>query len=156
MNRNSKEHALFCVFDRRFYFILILTCVALANAGCKGQRKLVPISGQVKIDGKPLEMGKVTVWVKDSRAAQGYIDKDGRFSLMTYVSGDGCLVGEHEVTVASMRTTNSGENVEYFIPQRYGDPKLSNLKINVDQPNDNWEIELTWKGDSHTGPYIVK
>ena len=67
----------------------LLICCLFA-CGCDSGPKLVPISGQVKIDGKPLEMGVVMVWVKGYRPASGPIGKDGRFQLMTHTPGDGC------------------------------------------------------------------
>jgi len=127
----------------------------LAVSGCNSGPKLVPVSGQVKIDGKPLEMGVVMVWVKDHRPACGVIGKDGRFELMTHSPGDGCVIGEHAVTVTS-ETGLKDDATQFFIPDRYKDPKKSGLKITVDEPKDDWNIDLTWKGDSHAGPYIIK
>jgi hypothetical protein len=124
-------------------------------SGCNSGPKLIPVSGQVKIDGKPLELGVVMVWVKDHRPACGAIGKDGRFQLMTHSPGDGCVVGEHAVTVVS-ETGLKGDATQFFIPDRYKDPKQSALKVVVEQPKDDWTIDLTWKGDSHAGPYIVK
>jgi hypothetical protein len=127
----------------------------LILSGCNSGPKLVPISGQVMIDGKPLERGIVMVWVKDHRPSSGAIGKDGRFALMTRKPGDGCVVGEHPVSVSSEMGLKD-ESTQIFIPVRYGDPKQSGLTLSVAEPKDDWVIDLTWKGDSHTAPYIVK
>jgi len=132
----------------------VLICCLFAY-GCDSGPKLIPVAGQVKIDGKPLEMGVVMVWVKGYRPAAGAIGKDGRFELMTHSPGDGCVAGEHGVTVMSERSLK-GDATQFFIPPRYNDKKQSGLNLIVDQPKDDWMIDLTWKGDSHAGPYIVK
>jgi hypothetical protein len=127
-------------------------CALVAAAGCDSGPKLIPISGRVSIDGKPLEMGAVTIWVKDYRPSYGVIGKDGRFVLTTHDTGDGCPAGDFPVTVSS-EVSSKGDIMTYYIPKRYKDPKQSNLRIQVDQPRDDWEIELTWKGDSHSAPF---
>jgi hypothetical protein len=139
--------------DRRMGWGCLICCLIVS--GCDSGPKLIPVSGQVKIDGKPLEMGVVMVWVKDHRPACGAIGKDGLFQLMTHSPGDGCVVGEHPVTVTS-ETGLKGDATQFFIPERYKDPKQSELNVIVDQPRDDWIIDLTWKGDSHDGPYIIK
>jgi hypothetical protein len=127
----------------------------LLLCGCNSGPTLVPISGQVKIDGKPLERGVVTVWVKDHRPSYGAIDKDGYFALTTHKPGDGCVIGEHAVSISS-EVGIKGEQTQILIPERYGDPAKSGLKLVADAAKDDWMIDLTWKGDSHTGPYIIK
>jgi hypothetical protein len=130
-------------------------CTLVIAIGCDSGPKLIPISGRVTIDGKPLEMGAVTVWVKDYRPSYGMIDKDGRFELMTHKPGDGCPVGEFPVTVTS-ETASKADVMTYFVPMRYKDPAQSKLSILVEQPRNDWEIELTWKGDPHGGTYSEK
>src|SRR5437868_2112999 len=83
----------------KLIWALLMGCLLVA--GCNSGPTLIPVSGQVKIDGKPLEQGVVMVWVKDHRPACGAIGKDGRFELMTHKPGDGCVVGEFPVTVTS-------------------------------------------------------
>jgi hypothetical protein len=141
------------MFQRRnylpFLFSVLLVC------GCDSGPELVPVSGQVNIDGKPLEQGQVTVWVKGHRPAYGVIGKDGRFALMTHQPGDGCLRGTYPVTISSQLGAKD-DSITYFIPTRYDDRNLSGLSIVVDQPVNDWTIDLTWKGDKHTGPYVVR
>jgi hypothetical protein len=132
--------------------VMLLACALLT--GCNSKRALIPISGQVKIDGKPLETGQVMVWVKDYRPATGKIGKDGRFSLKTYKDGDGCAAGMHRVTVSSRKFI--GNSTQYFIPERYENVNNAGLNVKVDVPRDDFNIDLTWKGDAHRGPYIVQ
>jgi hypothetical protein len=127
-------------------------CSVVVATGCDSGPKLIPISGRVTIDGKPLEMGAVTVWVKDYRPSYGVIGKDGRFALTTHETGDGCPIGDFPVTVTS-EVSSKGDIMTYYIPKRYKDPKQSNLRIQVEQPRDDWNIDLTWKGDAHNAPF---
>jgi hypothetical protein len=130
--------------------IMMVICIA----GCNPGRELVPLSGQVRIDGKPLDQGFVIVVIKDYRPAMGLIGKDGRFTIKTK-DKEGCALGEHQVTVRSQKTLK-GDAVQFFIPERYENPDQSDLKVKVDGPKNDWIIDLTWKGDTHSGPYIVK
>ena len=134
---------------------LVLICLVLAS-GCNSRPALVPVSGQVKIDGKPLQQGTVAVWIKDYRPAYGLIDQDGRFAMMTHAPGDGCVMGEHPVTVTSALEFK-GDTTKHFIPKKYSDPRQSNLKVTVAEPKQDWVIDLTWKVDpDHKGPWIEK
>lgn len=147
--RNHHHKSKICIA-----FALSLSFFTLL-VGCKKGPALIPVSGQVKIDNKALEMGTVTVWVKGYRPAIGNIDKDGRFTLVTHGTGTGSVAGEFPVTVSSVKT-NRNDSMHYFIPEKYENPERSGLKVKIDKPTDNWNIDLTWKGDEHKGPYIVK
>jgi hypothetical protein len=136
-----------------FYQLLVLVGFAI-SCGCNSRQKLVPISGQVTIDGKPLKQGNITIWVKDYRPASGVI-KEGRYQLTTFKDGDGCVVGEHEVTISS-RKKITDDSSEYLIPMIYCRQGESKLKIKVDQPRSDVNFDLTWKVDpQHKGPFIV-
>src|SRR5688572_30363326 len=112
---------------------LILIGMLLLVVGCNRGPRMVPVSGIVTIDGKPLKKGLVTVNVKDSRPAYGKIGNDGKFQLMTKVEGDGCLVGEHTFTVSS-REPLGPDTMRHLIPEKYADETTSGFKIKVDGP----------------------
>src|SRR4051812_7524495 len=90
---------------RMFKTTVYLVVCCMLMTGCNSGPELIPMSGQVKIDGKPLEMGAVVVWIQNYRPSYGPIGKDGRFSLMTHKPGDGCPKGEHRVTITSEMST---------------------------------------------------
>src|SRR5437870_3347453 len=77
-----------------------------AAAGCNSDPKLVPVTGTVKLDGKPVEGVRVYFWPADPaaksmshRLALGFSDKQGKFALRsTY--GDGIATGDYKVTFA--------------------------------------------------------
>jgi hypothetical protein len=86
----------------------VLTLAAVL--GCGGQVKLVPVTGVVKLDGKPVDGVRVYFWPKDQSAktfvnqfAIGFSDKAGKFSLRG-TNGDGIEAGEYRVTFARPMT----------------------------------------------------
>src|SRR5262245_65184649 len=88
---------------------LVLVAVAAA-AGCSRGPDLVPVSGVVKLDGKPVDGVRVYFWPKDQTAntfvnqfAIGFSDKEGRFALKG-TNGDGVQAGEYKVTFARPMT----------------------------------------------------
>jgi hypothetical protein len=115
---------------------------------------MVPVAGTVTIDGKSLKRGLVTVNVKDSRPAYGKIGADGKFQLMTKVEGDGCIVGDHAVTVLS-REPLGPDTMRHLIPEKYADETTSGLKMKIDGPIENYEIKLTWEGSGKKEPYVI-
>src|SRR3954453_660077 len=85
-----------------------LAAAFLAVVGCGGGGpKIVPVSGIVLIDGQPLTYGHVQVIPTGWRPAPGRIGGDGRFTLTTTASGDGCAVGTHPVAVLAGESVNS-------------------------------------------------
>lgn len=111
--------------------------------GCGGPN-IVPVSGQVKMNGQPLTgvKGFVRVEPADGRAAQGAIDpEDGTFSLTTYEDADGCLVGTHKAAVIA--NVSVGPKLIWLIPEKYANTKTSGLTVTIDEPTDSLTLELT-------------
>ncbi len=122
--------------------------------GCSdGGVKLVPVSGQILIDGKPLPKARIQVLVKGSRPAMAESDAEGRFSLMTFKPGDGVATGTHQVLVAAVQNPKPGLQTLHC-PEKYMDPATSDLKLAVDKATDQAKLELTWGGV--TGPITKK
>lgn len=123
-----------------------LTFVLIASiAGCgSGRPKVVPVSGQVLMNGKPLtgSSGFVRVQPADGRAATGDINKeDGTFTLTTFEPGDGCMPGTHPAAV--IVNVSVGPKVISLIPEKYSDAKTSGLQVAIDKKTDSLKIELT-------------
>ena len=119
---------------------------------------MTPVTGVVTLDGKPVEGAAVMFMPKaGGRPATGTTDDKGRFELQTETAGDGALLGEHTVTVTLQETTGvtadpdglSGEiapggiKIKWIVPQRYSNPKTSNLKAKVEPGMKPVEFELT-------------
>lgn len=137
----------------KFNFLMLF--VLTFAPGCKKGPEIVPVSGQISIDNQPLKFGGITVYVKGHRPAVANIDKDGRFSFSTKSKDDGCLVGEHIITVDCADVINE-TFTRHYIPEKYSKRDTSGLKIKVDKPTKDMAINLTWKGDPHKKPYDTR
>lgn len=78
---------------------------SLAAVGCGGQ-KIVPVSGVVKLDGKPYKNAVVSfqpIGSKEDpnpgRGSAGVTDENGRFTLNYDGEKPGALVGKHRVRI---------------------------------------------------------
>jgi hypothetical protein len=133
-----------------------LGCLLLHALGCgDGRPTRVPLSGRVLIDGKPLETGFIQVFPKGSRSASAKIAPDGRFTLTTFDTNDGCVAGKHRVAVLPQKVINENAT-KWFAPKKYVDPDTSGLTLDVDGPRDDVEIHLTWQGSGHGKPFVEK
>jgi hypothetical protein len=71
------------------------------SGGVKGRPKVVPVTGAVAYNGKPIEGATVAFWVEGSpRAATGTTDAKGEYQLSTFAINDGCVPGQATITVA--------------------------------------------------------
>ncbi|HMP07811.1 MAG TPA: carboxypeptidase regulatory-like domain-containing protein, partial [Lacipirellulaceae bacterium] len=74
-------------------------CLAMLAAGC-GSSDLVPVSGTVRLEGKPLSSGSVQFSPSGGgRPAFGDVAADGGFQLSTAKLGDGARPGSYWVSV---------------------------------------------------------
>jgi hypothetical protein len=117
------------------------TLGVLLLAGCAPKSGTpVPVSGKVSYRNKPLQGGLI-VFTPDAAkgesgpSAYGEIGPDGSYKLkMDHAAG--ANPGWYRVTVASLSNTFSSLDMPpvSLIPERYRDPQLSQLQIEV-QPN---------------------
>lgn len=78
---------------------VLAACTVLA-AGCGPQRAAVhPVSGEVRLEGKPFAAADVTFVPKNGRPALAQTNAQGRFTLRTWTDGDGAVAGEHVVCI---------------------------------------------------------
>jgi len=116
-----------------------------------------PVSGTVTYKGKPLPNAHVSFVPSDasSRAASGLTDSSGRFTLGTFSTNDGAIVGKHKVGVIANgppRPAKLGEGSgmpgetipgEPVIPMKYFLPDTSGLVQDVKRGSNRVEITLT-------------
>lgn len=131
----------------------------LALAGCGGSSHpaTVAVGGTVSFKGAPLTNGTVRfnpVDAQKGRPAEGKIDANGKFTLSTFVPGDGALAGDYGVSVTSYKAGEEklakdkdlGLNIndKSAIPEKYNNAKTSGLKetIKTGEPKKDLKLEL--------------
>lgn len=153
------------MFSRTSIFWLGLVCVAMVLAGCgTSGPKLIPVSGTVTYNGKPVEGAVVSFQCQGApKMATGTTDAQGRFQLATNKPGDGTIAGKHKVTVRklvregaaasgpmsmedAMKATEAPKTQpaeRHQLPMKYADAASSDLEFTVTEagPND-FTIEL--------------
>lgn len=95
------------------------------------------------MNGKPLtgHVGFVRVVPAGARPATGRIDPaDGRFTLTTYETDDGCVEGTHPAAVIVNATV--GTRLVWITPERYGNDATSGLTAEIKGETANLELRL--------------
>jgi hypothetical protein len=129
----------------------LLTLLILALMGCGSysqtahMEKVVPVSGTVTYQGKPLESYRVVFMPEDGRRpATGVTDANGKFVLGTNAADDGAPPGKSKVSFAWV-SPNSGQPGQETIidspdkmpkpkvklPDKYNDPEKSGIVQDV-------------------------
>ena len=118
---------------------LVLAVLGIVSVGCGRRVELVPLQGQVMLDGRPLTGGSIMLQPPAGPAARGRIDGAGKFRLGTYRPGDGVIPGRAAVRVAWFDKSsggNGGGDEEITpgtsrIPERYTDFCTSGITVDV-------------------------
>lgn len=136
-------------FSRRV-FTLGLGCLigAFAALGCKQNPDVVPVSGTVLYNGKPLPFGIIMFQPEAGQAAQGEIQSDGSFQLSSYGPNDGAVPGRHKISIRCFSRQASadggGSPGRLLIPQKYTRFGTSGLTAEIAAgPNEPIVLELT-------------
>lgn len=136
-----------------------LLSVALLIPACSGSgmKPTYPVAGRVTVQGKPAAKAVVGFHPTGENAAarpqilpNADCDADGRFTLSTYLKGDGAPEGEYAVTVfwAETRPSPDAEpgdeddeeqrgEVRNRLPDEYGRKETTPLRFTVKPGEDN-------------------
>jgi hypothetical protein len=134
--------------------LLLAAGMSLVVSGCWSKRpKLVPVSGVVTVDGKPLTSGFVRVLPESGRPSGGTVGSDGHFTLGCLTDDDGCMMGTHKVEVQGFENL-PGNRRKWLAPRKYAGTATSGLTATIDAPTDALRIELTWADSAEKGPLI--
>src|SRR5437773_4075322 len=95
---------------RRFGLFALGLFAAGLVAGCGGDGpKLTPVSGVVKVDGKPYPNAMVSFQptggkdpMNPGKGSMGITDAQGRFTLVYGGSENGAVVGKHTVRISTL------------------------------------------------------
>lgn len=136
------------------WLLLLAAGMLILTPGC-GQKgpKLVPVSGVVTVDEKPLRGGFVRVVPESGRPSGGTIGTDGRFMLGCFTKNDGCITGNHRIEVSGFVNLSETER-KWLAPRKYASTGTSGLTATIDGPTDALKIDLTWSGTPETGPFV--
>lgn len=126
-----------------------------AVVGCGNEHGLVPVSGTVTIDGKPLTVGQVMVSPEGHRQSIGPLDDQGRFELTCYEKGDGAPIGTFPVAVMAVEQIGERE-LRWHAPRKYSNELNSGLTVTIDGARDDLNIDLTWSGSGSKGPFTER
>lgn len=149
----------------QFDSIRLGSCALLLGlaAGCGGSKPelppLVPASGTVTLDGKPLANATVTflpVGGTRGRACSGFTGADGRYELMYDNENKGAAEGTFEVVCNKWVMPDGSdfprdsqqsplEVARELLPPRYSQEGMSELKATVPAGGGTFDFQLTSK-----------
>jgi hypothetical protein len=132
---------------------LLVACLVV-QCGCSRRPAVVPVSGRVTLDGKPLGFGSVMIQPAAGPAARSTIGPDGTFTASTFVPGDGAIVGPAAVRVACYEQQRPGAPPpqgelalgKSLVPEKYTQFETSGIGVTITAGMAPLEIELTSKG----------
>ena len=128
---------------------LFLALVAAAGLGTGCGRKgpvLIPVSGLVTLNGKPLPATVVEFEQEQGlNMATGITGDDGRFTLTTYKIGAGATPGMHRVQL-SCRVSDSPGKTVWHTPKHYAAFDTSGLTAEVSPRQNTFTFELKSQG----------
>ena len=108
----------------------------------------VKVTGTVTYNGEPVEGASVAFFPETGRGASGLTDSQGRFTLSTFGTNDGAVLGMHKVAITSgggdepppmpgMPGYEESQQGKAPFPAKYGDPKTSGFSAKVEQGGAN-------------------
>lgn len=125
--------------------------------GCSEPPQLFSVSGTVLIDGEPLTGGSIRFVPEGGRPVSSTILENGSFQLGSNSVGkitgvDGVPPGKYRIAVSSsIILSEEEESVNWLAPRRYADFRTSGLEADLQAPEENLLIELTWEGSEPDG-----
>ena len=135
----------------------LLACASFT--GCNQGPEIVPVSGQITIEGKPLQGGFITVMPNidgKGRPALGAINSDGTFELTTNLNGrkiPGTYLGEHQVEISAF--VYKDRKKIWYAPTSYSVYANSKLLAKIDGPTDQLNFDLKWDTEANRAKGMV-
>ncbi len=138
--------------------LLIVLLIGMLAVGCGSDTsKPAAVSGRVTYKGKPVPKANVSFTPVEgtSRAASGLSDSNGYFTLGTFSTNDGALIGKYRVSIIARgpdRQPKAGESMsgmpgemmpgDPVIPTKYFAPDSSGLTFEVKRGSNRADFEL--------------
>jgi len=137
--------AVFCGWAASGFVVLATVGLALPGCGTKGP-VLIPVSGVVTLDGKPLP--NVAVWFEQQKGMNhgvGTSNEAGHFEIATHKLGKGVTPGQHRVLVHG-GVSESPSKTTWMAPKEYSIFDTSGLSVEVTPKQNTFTFELSSKG----------
>ena len=121
---------------------MLALALAVFASGCSKEPvrlETFPASGTVAFGGKPTPGALVVLHPqqdlgKDVPRPTGYVDKDGRFVLTTFKSGDGAPAGKYKLTIEWNKLVVKGKDAEpgpNVLPAKYAAPATTDVEVEI-------------------------
>jgi len=137
----------------------VMAALALLRGCSSNEAGLLPVSGVVLLDGKPIANAAVMFHHQGGQTAYAITAADGSFALTTHDPGDGVLAGEHHVTVSltvqegGVQPNEKGledytrpivaERLVNVVPKIYNAPNTSPVTVTIAKNVSRVKIELS-------------
>jgi hypothetical protein len=151
--------------------VFVACLVAPLAVGCGEASKLLPASGTITYQGKPVEGALVTFLGEGNKLGSGTTDAAGKYTIST-LGKSGATPGKNQVAVtkqsgaagvpkaasgpvtppspeemqkmtAEMKKSMSGTKVEHLLPEKYADPAQSGFTADVQPGKSTFDFTLT-------------
>lgn len=144
--------------SRTYIWQVVLCLVAVGGCGRDARLpELVPLEGQVTLDGQPLSHGSVTFLPSGDTKGRGgaaITDENGRYELEEQDGTLGVVVGSYRVVVSKLVNPDgsdfTGEDLgpmdtsaRELLPAKYSDLSQSELTAEVPPGGGNIDFQLT-------------
>lgn len=132
--------------------LLISAFAMLFTCGCGSDRPTAPVSGSVKMNGKPLANASLTFQpIGGGMASTGLTDANGRYALtFLYSEDEGAMVATHHVIIRTSKKSNTEDtsndradpSARDPIPRRYNDATELTMEVPADGTDSaNFELK---------------
>jgi hypothetical protein len=125
--------------------LFLVAPIALFCLGCT-EPKYFPVRGTIVDEtGKPLtELAGANISFESLEkpvSAVAEVRADGSFSMTTETSDDGCLPGEHRVTIGRV-FLSADRPLPPVINPKYENPETSGLKVTVEKKSNDIKLQV--------------
>lgn len=130
---------------------MLLAILTLSGCRDRGLR-LVPVTGSITLDGKPLaEAGVLFRPCGELPPASGCTNSQGRFRLET-LNRPGAVLGEYSVSIVKQEATGQNAlgvagmgagDVRNIVPVKYNKPDTSGLHVTVTAQTHDFTFDLS-------------
>jgi len=127
----------------RSFFLLLVGILLLLPAGCtRGPYEVVPFSGTVTWQGKPVPDLAIFFEPEVGRPSNGVTDENGRFTMIYTVKRNGVQKGKGKFYFEGNRMIGDGDSGQFAeIFKKYSRDNTP-LLLDVQKPEKNYELKL--------------